>query len=260
MKDYYQILGVLRSASPTEISTAYNKLADKFRPEAIQGDEFFLSRLTELEEAYSILSNLEKRKAYNEIYDFKFNTEPVDAKSETPIISVFESNKKAVKTYELINLRWQTIYADFVFIDHVGKVETEGTRSFRLPEYFQGEKFVITIIATNGSSNKKSTKKIEIVNKSFIENKELSKELSQDKNFENPITIKDHQNQNISKEEIVIKPSKSLTSKKLKLKKVNENSKGNKIRTSDIYVYVMLFVLVLFVLIMLVVAYNLNPF
>lgn len=61
MKDYYQILGVKRDASPEEIKKAYYKLAHKYHPDK-GGDE---KKFKEINEAYQVLSNEEKRKQYD---------------------------------------------------------------------------------------------------------------------------------------------------------------------------------------------------
>jgi len=60
-KDYYQILGVSKSASPEEIKKAYYKLAHKYHPDK-GGDE---KKFKEISEAYQVLSNKEKRTQYD---------------------------------------------------------------------------------------------------------------------------------------------------------------------------------------------------
>lgn len=61
MKDYYQILGVSRDASPEEIKKAYYKLAQKYHPDK-GGDE---KKFKEINEAYQVLSDKEKRAQYD---------------------------------------------------------------------------------------------------------------------------------------------------------------------------------------------------
>jgi len=60
-KDYYQILGVQKNASSDEIKKAYYKLAHKFHPDK-GGDE---KKFKEINEAYQVLSNKEKRSQYD---------------------------------------------------------------------------------------------------------------------------------------------------------------------------------------------------
>lgn len=61
-KDYYQILGINRSASKEEIKQAFRKLAHKLHPDKEGGDE---TKFKEASEAYSILSNDQKRAEYD---------------------------------------------------------------------------------------------------------------------------------------------------------------------------------------------------
>ena len=60
-KDYYQILGISRSASPEEIKRAYYKLAHKYHPDK-GGDE---KKFKEINEAYQVLSDREKKAQYD---------------------------------------------------------------------------------------------------------------------------------------------------------------------------------------------------
>jgi molecular chaperone DnaJ len=65
MKDYYNILGVSRSASDDEIKKAYRKLAIKYHPDKTGNDPEAESKFKEANEAYETLSNPEKKKAYD---------------------------------------------------------------------------------------------------------------------------------------------------------------------------------------------------
>ncbi len=62
-KDYYQILGVEKSASQAEIKTAFRKLAHKYHPDKGGGDE---AKFKEINGAYQTLSNKEKRQQYDQ--------------------------------------------------------------------------------------------------------------------------------------------------------------------------------------------------
>lgn len=69
-KDYYELLGVERTADEKEIKKAYRKLAHKYHPDTNQDDKGAEERFKEISEAYAVLSNKEKRKAYDQFgYD-----------------------------------------------------------------------------------------------------------------------------------------------------------------------------------------------
>jgi molecular chaperone DnaJ len=65
-KDYYQILGVSRNASEKEIKQAYRRLARKHHPDLNPGDKSAEARFKEINAAYEVLSNPEKRKKYDQ--------------------------------------------------------------------------------------------------------------------------------------------------------------------------------------------------
>lgn len=64
-KDYYKILGVDKNASDKEIKKAYRKLANKYHPDKNQGDKVAEEKFKEVNEAYQVLSDPEKRKKYD---------------------------------------------------------------------------------------------------------------------------------------------------------------------------------------------------
>jgi molecular chaperone DnaJ len=65
-KDYYQILGVSRNASEKEIKQAYRRLARKHHPDLNPGDKSAEAKFKEINAAYEVLSNPEKRKKYDQ--------------------------------------------------------------------------------------------------------------------------------------------------------------------------------------------------
>ena len=65
-RDYYEVLGVSKSASADEIKSAYRKLAMKYHPDRNPGDEAAKAKFQEASEAYEVLSNDEKRQRYDQ--------------------------------------------------------------------------------------------------------------------------------------------------------------------------------------------------
>ncbi len=64
-KDFYDVLGVARSATQKEIQSAFRKLARKHHPDVNQGDKQAEKRFKEISEAHEVLSDAEKRKLYD---------------------------------------------------------------------------------------------------------------------------------------------------------------------------------------------------
>ena len=66
VKDYYEVLGVPRTASQKEISAAFRKLARKHHPDLNAGDKQAESRFKEISEAHDVLHDPKKRKLYDQ--------------------------------------------------------------------------------------------------------------------------------------------------------------------------------------------------
>ena len=64
-KDYYEILGVGRSASDTELKSAYRRLAMKYHPDKNPGDTAAEEKFKEAAEAYSVLADVDQRQRYD---------------------------------------------------------------------------------------------------------------------------------------------------------------------------------------------------
>lgn len=65
-RDYYEVLGVSRSASDAEIKKAYRALAKKYHPDMNPGDKEAEKKFKEASEAYAVLSDAEKRRQYDQ--------------------------------------------------------------------------------------------------------------------------------------------------------------------------------------------------
>jgi molecular chaperone DnaJ len=65
-RDYYEVLGVAKDAGEREIKKAYKRFAMKYHPDRTQGDKGKEEQFKEIKEAYEILTNAQKRAAYDQ--------------------------------------------------------------------------------------------------------------------------------------------------------------------------------------------------
>ncbi len=64
-RDYYNVLGVNKSATPDQIKSAYRKLAVKHHPDKNKGDKAAEEQFKEASEAYHVLSSSERKQSYD---------------------------------------------------------------------------------------------------------------------------------------------------------------------------------------------------
>ena len=65
-RDYYEVLGVEKNASDAEIKKAYRKLAMKYHPDQNPGDKTAEEKFKEINEAYEVLSDADKKARYDQ--------------------------------------------------------------------------------------------------------------------------------------------------------------------------------------------------
>ena len=75
-RDYYDVLGVIKSASPEDIKKAYRKLALKYHPDKNRGDKASENKFKEASEAYHVLSDKERRTNYDQFGHAAFEGGP----------------------------------------------------------------------------------------------------------------------------------------------------------------------------------------
>jgi len=95
-RDYYEILGVPRNATEEEIKKAYRRLARKYHPDVNPGDKSAEAKFKEINEAYQVLSDKEKRKLYDQF--------GADA---------FRAGFDPSRAYQYANAGWSD-FADFI--------------------------------------------------------------------------------------------------------------------------------------------------
>ncbi|MEG2699137.1 MAG: DnaJ domain-containing protein, partial [Ruthenibacterium sp.] len=65
-RDYYEVLGIAKTASDDEIKSAYRKLAKKYHPDLNPGNKTAEDKFKEVGEAYEVLSDKQKRGRYDQ--------------------------------------------------------------------------------------------------------------------------------------------------------------------------------------------------
>src|SRR5947208_6155000 len=80
-KDYYEILGVKKSASTEDIRKAFRKLARKYHPDVNPGDKIAEEKFKALSEANDVLSEPKKRKIYDQLGFYSDNIDPAAAEA-----------------------------------------------------------------------------------------------------------------------------------------------------------------------------------
>src|SRR3979409_2287476 len=80
-KEYYEILGVKKSASADEIRKAFRKLARKYHPDLNPGDKAAEEKFKTLSEANDVLSDPKKRKIYDQVGFYSDNIDPATAEA-----------------------------------------------------------------------------------------------------------------------------------------------------------------------------------
>ena len=80
-KDYYEILGVKKSASADDIRKAFRKLARKYHPDVNPGDKAAEERFKAISEANDVLSDPKKRKIYDQLGFYSDNIDPAAAEA-----------------------------------------------------------------------------------------------------------------------------------------------------------------------------------
>lgn len=172
IKDYYYFLGVHENATDDDIKKAYRKLSLKYHPDKNPDDDFFSNRFREIQEAYEMLSDTEKRRIYDENIAHQQRT---NRSSLPPSVKVFSANKVRVQKGEEVIINWQTNNADVVKILPFGLEKPYGERTFRIKEFKDGQ-FQVLLHATNSLLNRTVVQGITITESFGSDEKEFNTE------------------------------------------------------------------------------------
>src|SRR5512133_4194281 len=80
-KDYYELLGVKKSASTEDVRKAFRKLARKYHPDVNPGDKSAEEKFKAISEANDVLSDPKKRKMYDQLGFYSDNIDPAAAEA-----------------------------------------------------------------------------------------------------------------------------------------------------------------------------------
>jgi len=114
-EDYYNILNVKKNASDIEIKKSYRKLAMKYHPDRNQNDKKAEEKFKQISEAYEILSDNKKRKAYDQFGHEgvdQYNTSGYTSDKFTDIFSdifgdVFQNSHNDNKSFSKKRIRFK---------------------------------------------------------------------------------------------------------------------------------------------------------
>ena len=185
MKDYYYLLGLKQSASFDEIKDAYRRLSKKFHPDVNDGDAFFAERFKDIQEAYELLSNTERRM----VYDLKYTNKPQQFFSNfLPEIEFFTSDKNGIHIGDDITFKWKTINADVLLLEPLGPVKPIGEITYKIKN-IRVNKVRFKLVAVNSNIDRKAEKEITINNLTYDEiYKEAYDDIKREMNSKNQQT------------------------------------------------------------------------
>ena len=101
-RDYYEVLGVSKDADAKEIKKAYRKLAMKYHPDKNPGDKAAEEKFKEINEAYEVLSDEEKRSTYDRFGHDGLNGQAALAEAKVSVDSVVQVALADSKIYSEI--------------------------------------------------------------------------------------------------------------------------------------------------------------
>ena len=168
MKDYYYLLGLKQTASLDEIKDSYRRLSKKFHPDVNDGDAFFAERFKDIQEAYEVLTNLERRKIYDLKYSKRSESSNHSISNFSPEIEFFIADKNGIHIGDEITFKWKTINADIVLLEPLGPVNPIGSITYRIKNV-KVSRIKFKLVANNTNINRKTEKEIIVNNLTYDE-------------------------------------------------------------------------------------------
>jgi len=188
MKDYYQLLEISITATPTEVKKAYRQLSMRYHPDKNQGHPHFNDLFIQVKEAYEVLSDENRRKHYDYIlqqYTQTPKSQQQTHKQETfiqPLIDYFYINTNQFEIGDVIEFQWQTQHADVVEIRPFGKVAASGTKKFKITQANQS--IIVELVALNTISQRYAMSNIQLYKKATQTNSAQNQEEAAQKFYE----------------------------------------------------------------------------
>jgi curved DNA-binding protein CbpA len=102
MKNHYEILGLEANATSEDIRKAYRKLSVKFHPDKNEGDAYFSAMFRQVNEAYTVLSDPQKRMEYDRLRRNPVYDQTKEAQLRQREIEIYEREQEVIREREQI--------------------------------------------------------------------------------------------------------------------------------------------------------------
>lgn len=156
--DYYTILGVQRTSLPADIKKAYRKLALKYHPDKNLSNPKAHEKFVQIQEAYEVLKDADKKRKYDQLYDIRKNTQKKSYDFETSYNSYANFEDDSYESSDSDEDSFFSTFFKHFFSRKKGKYDysdfyqgrdIKGKITIDLEEAFLGSTRVVTVYAEN---------------------------------------------------------------------------------------------------------------